>query len=154
MKKKEKRMILILILVAIIIVVGLLMLTKKKDNKPAEVAQQDQPEEKYVEVLEDGTKLNNSNKLHETKKIGDLEVTGIQLTHQNGISVVLANVVNTGSQDVDLTEVVLTLYDDQNNVLETLDGLISPVKAGESVQLNMGISADYANAYDFTIVKK
>ena len=53
-----------------------------------------------------------------------------------------------------MTPVELTLLDDQGNTLEVLDGLISPVAAGETVQLNIGVSADYANAYDFKIVKK
>ena len=78
-------------------------------------------------------------------------IGNIQLTHQNGMSVLLATVTNTTEKAVDVTRIRLKLYDDKGNVLEELDGLISPLKAGESTQLNMGVSADYANAYDFTI---
>ena len=46
------------------------------------------------------------------------------------------------------------MYDDKNQVLEEVNGLISPMKVGESVQLNVGITVDYANAYDLKIEKK
>ena len=55
---------------------------------------------------------------------------------------------------MNLTPIVLTLFDEKGNVLETLETIISPVKAGENVQLNVSVSADYANAYDFSIIKK
>lgn len=154
MKKKEKRMILILIVIAVVII-GVLLIWRNsvKNNEPLP-QEENTVIEKYVDVLEDGTKLNKSDKLKETKKLDNLEISNIQLTYRNGIAVVLGDVKNTGSTDVDLTAIELTLYDDKHNVLETIDGLISPVKAGETVQLNAGISADYANAYDFSIVKK
>lgn len=153
MKKKEKRMILIILLVSVVIIAGLLIWKNSSKNK-GEKTEENTVEEKYVDTLDDGTKLNKSNKLKETKKLGELEITGIQLTYANGIAVILGNVTNTGNKDIDLTPIELTLYDDQGNELEKLDGIISPVKAGETVQLNIGISADYSNAYDFKIEKK
>lgn len=153
MKKKEKKMILGLVLGVVILIV-ILLIGRNVGKKETTTEGNTQNEEKYVKVLEDGTKLNTSNKLSETKEIDGLEIGNIQFTYNNGISVVLADVVNTTSKDIEITEVVLTLYDDKNNVLEELEGVISPVKAGESVQLNMGVSADYANAYDFSLVIK
>ena len=152
MKKNEKRMILIIILVGVVIVGGLLF--AKNANKEGKKEVVNKVEEQYVQVLEDGTKLNNSNKLSETKKIDGMEITGIQLAHQDGVSRVIATVTNKTNQDKGLTRVTLTLLDNKNNVLEKVNGLISPVKAGESVQLNIGLSADYANAYDFKIEKR
>lgn len=155
MKKKEKTMILILIVVAVIIIVGLLIWKNAKNKNEQQPQQENNTiEEKYVDVLENGTKLNKSSKLKETKNLDGLEISNLQLTYADGIAVLLADVKNTTSQDVELTPVELTLLDDQGNTLEVLDGLISPVAAGETVQLNIGVSADYANAYDFKIVKK
>lgn len=110
--------------------------------------------EKYVKELDDGTKLNISNKLNETKRLEGLEISNIQFTYKNGMSIVLADVENTTNQDISLTPINLKLYDEQGNVLESLDGLISEVKAGERTQLNIGVSNDLANAYDFTIEKR
>lgn len=151
MKRKK----IIISLLAIIIIVIALIIWKNTSNKTIKQPQEENDliVEKYVDILEDGTKLNKSNKLHETKNIEGLEITEIQLTHQNGISVIVAKVTNTTDTDVELTPVEVTLYDDENKVLEVVEGVISPVNAGESVQLNMGVSADYANTYDLKIVK-
>ena len=152
MKKKEKRMILIIILVGALIIGGLLLIKNANKNKQGE--EKTPVEEKYVQVLENGTKLNTSNKLSQTKTINGMEINGIQLTHQNGVSKVIATVTNKTSQNIGLTRITLTLLDEKNNVLEKVNGLISPVNAGESVQLNIGVSADYANAYDFKIEER
>lgn len=156
MKDNEKRMILILVIIVAIIIIALLIWRNASNKEQPEQPQEEQNTitEKYVDVLEDGTKLNKSNKLKETKKLDGLEISNIQLTYRNGIAVVLGDVKNTTNNDIGLTEIELTLYDEQNNVLEKIEGLISPVKAGETVQLNAGVSADYANAYDFSVVKK
>ena len=152
MKKQEMKMLGMIILIGVI-VIGIIWFIvggkNKEENKETEQNQVEQ--EEYVQVLEDGTKYNKSDKLKENKKLGGLEIGNIQLTHQNGMSVLLATVTNTTEKAVDVTRIRLKLYDDKGNVLEELDGLISPLKAGESTQLNMGVSADYANAYDFTI---
>ena len=152
MKKQEMKMLGMIILIGVI-VIGIIWFIvggkNKEENKETEQNQVEQ--EEYVQVLEDGTKYNKSDKLKENKKLGGLEIGNIQLTHQNGMSVLLATVANTTEKAVDVTRIRLKLYDDKGNVLEELDGLISPLKAGESTQLNMGVSADYANAYDFTI---
>ena len=145
MKKEEKRMILIIIIAVVLIIGGIVILKNAgKENKEEE-------EEKYVEVLEDGTKLNVSDKLKEAKKIEGLEISNIQLTHKEGVSRVIGTVTNTTSESKGITPIILTLYDDKGNILESIEGLISPVEAGESVQLNIGISTDYANAYDFKV---
>jgi len=155
MKRQEKRMITIIIVVGVIIIGGIWLIKNVNSNNKKENKQEENiVTEKYVEVLEDGTKLNKSNKLKEIKKIEGMEITGIQLTNKDGVSRIIAVVTNMTNQEIELTPIKLTLYDDKNKVLEEVNGLISPMKAGESVQLNMGISVDYANAYDFKVEKK
>lgn len=155
MKREEKRIILTILVVTIMIIVGILILKNTKKGKEKDISQrEDVQTEKYVDVLDDGTKLNKSNKLKETKKLDELEISRIQLTYSNGTAVILGNVKNTSNRDINLTPIVLTLYDEKGNILETLETVISPVKVGQTVQLNVGISADYANAYDFSVIKK
>jgi len=162
--KKNKKIITTLIVV-VIVIVGKIFIWKnanknEETNKIQEIDQNENKQEvneiveKYVEELEDGTKLNISNKLKETKRLDGLEISNIQLTYKNGMCILLADIVNTTNQDISLTPINLKLYDEQRNVLETLDGLISETKAGEKTQLNIGVSNDFANAYDFTIEKK
>ncbi len=121
MKNNEKRMILILVIVVAVIIIALLIWrnASNKEEKQGETQQeQNTIAEKYVDVLEDGTKLNKSNKLKETKKLDGLEISNIQLTYRNGLAVILGDVKNTTTNDMDLTEIELTLYDEQNNVIE------------------------------------
>ena len=159
MKKGQKRMIIIVIIIGIIIVGGIVFIKNGRDetSQPyedqTETENQNQNQEKYVEVLEDGTKINTSNKLKETKMIEGLEVRNTQLINTEGVSRIRGTVVNTTGEDKELMSITLTLYDENGEELTSINGLISPVKSGESVQLNMGISADYSNAYDYTIEK-
>lgn len=153
MKTEEKKIVLIILVVIILIIGGILILKNAKKDKEI-LPQKDTQTGEYVDILKNGTKLNKSAKIKETKMLDGLEISGIQFTYINGIAVILGNVKNNTNIDMNLTPIVLTLFDEKGNVLETLETIISPVKAGENVQLNVSVSADYANAYDFSIIKK
>ena len=90
MKKKEKQMIGILILVAAVIITIIFFATrpKKDENKGVEI--QNTVKEEFVQVLEDGTKLNVSSKLNEAKTVNGLKIQNIQLTNKNKPVVLLA----------------------------------------------------------------
>ena len=152
MKKNEKKMIGILILVSIIIIAIIYLIVRPK-SKETNVKEENETVEEYVQVLEDGTKLNTSTKLQQKKKLGGLEIGNIQLTYVNGQSVVLADVVNASNNATGLMSVTLTLLDKQGNTLATVEGLVAPLQPGASTQLNIGVEDDYANAYDFTIIE-
>lgn len=149
MKKKEKRMLLILIIVSALIISIIWLITR--GGKDKEVVAENTVKEEFVQVLDDGTKLNISSKLNETKKLGNFEIGNIQLTHKNGMSVVLADVVNKGSAVTNWTIIEVTLLDKNGNTINVLEGVIEDLQPGESTQLNMQTSSDYANAYDFTV---
>ena len=152
MKKKEKRMILILLVVLVIAVVIFIVSKNKTGNK--ESIGENNVVEEFVQVLEDGTRLNTSTKLKEMKKFEGLEFGNIQLTNSNGQSVLLADVKNTTQAETGLMLVDVTLYDKNGNELGTVGGIISPLKPGESKQFNTSMTIDYANAYDFKVTKK
>ena len=152
MKKKEKRMILIIVLVGVLIIGGLLIWKNGRKNNDEQGV--NQPKEEFVQVLEDGTKLNISNKLKEEKTIKGLKIGNIQLTEQNGQSVLLADVRNEGTQDVEMFLINIILVDKTGKEIATIPGIVSPVKAGATVQLNAGITEDYANAYDFKVEQR
>ena len=154
MKKKEKRMILILVVVSIIIISVIFFATrnKNKNNNNVDTTNSNaQVKEEYVQVQDDGSKLNISSKLNETKKVDGLEIGNIRFTESNGISTLLADVKNTKSSAIEMTSIMITLLDkDGKNIVE-FEGLIAPIGPGESTQLNAGITSDYANAYDFSV---
>ena len=66
MKKNEKIMIVVLVAITVIVLIVAVNRGNKKDKEGnnENVA----PEEEFVNVLEDGTRLNKSDKLHEKKK--------------------------------------------------------------------------------------
>ena len=152
MKNNEKKGIAILIIIAIIIIGIIFFATRgKKEDVAENTTENNVPVEEFVQVLEDGTKLNTSTKLSETKKVNGIEFGNIQLTMQNGQSVLLANVKNTTTTATELTAVDITLLDKEGNTIVKVGGLIAPLEAGEETQFNTCMTLDYANAYDFKV---
>lgn len=155
MKEKEKRGLLILILVAIAIITTLAIITNRKGKEVnSDSTDEDKVVEEFVQVLEDGTKLNTSTKLSETKTVDGLKIGNIQLTMQNGQSVLLADAENDTGKDIDIMLLDIILLDKNGNELTTIAGIVGDLKAGEKQQLNSSVTSDYANAYDFRVVIK
>ena len=154
MKKKEKQMILILILVAIVIIAIVYALTRPNGGEENPNVQKPSVKEEFVQQQQDGTKVNVSNKLKEEKEVDGLKIGNIQLTEKNGQSVLLATVTNSGSKNTEAFLVDIILYDKTGNQIAKIPGVVSGTKVGEVVELRVGITEDYANAYDFKIVKK
>ncbi len=159
MKKNEIKMILVLILIAILII-GIIYIatrTKKQDqNDENNIANSTENinKEEFVQVQEDGEKVNISNKLKEEKYINGLKINNVRLTHNNGQSVLLADVTNTTSTDLtDAFFVNIILLDKNGKEMHEVLGVITPIKSGETTTLNAGVEEDYANAYDFRIEK-
>lgn len=153
MKKNEKIFILGLVIITIIVAIVFIAsrsAKKKENNQPEE----NQVTEEYVKVLEDGTKLNTSTKLNETKNVNGLQIGNIQLTNQNEQSVLLAEVTNNSGKDTDVILIDIILLDKNGDEIVTVGGIIAPMKQGEKTQLNTSMTLDYANAYDFKVVVK
>ena len=156
MKKQEKRMILILLAVLAIVIIALVInKNAKKENKEnkAETANNTVTEE-FVQVLEDGTKLNTSEQLNKTKQVGAYKFENMQLTEQGSQTVLLADVTNTGSTETSIQLVDVTLLDENGNEIITVGGIISPLKPGAKTQFNTSMTLDYSNTYDFKITLK
>ena len=157
MKKKEKRMILILLVVLVIAIVAFIISKNaNKGNKGTEnnTTEENTAVEEFVEVLEDGTKLNTSEQLSKTKQVGAYKFENMQLTEQGSQTVLLADVTNTSSSATDLKLVDVTLLDKEGKEIITVGGIISPLQPGAKTQFNTSMTLDYANTYDFKITLK
>ena len=136
MKNKEKRMILILLVILIIAIVifvvskNLNKESKTKENGSTTQQENTEPEE-FVQVLEDGTKLNTSTELNKEKQVGNYKFENMQLTTQDNQTVLLADVTNTGSNKTDIQLVDVTLLDKDGNEIITVGGIISQLEPGE-----------------------
>lgn len=156
MKKQKKRskqitetILIILILFAMIITV--MKVASRIYNGDSEDINK---REEFVQVLDDGTKLNTSTRLRRTKTIDGLKFENIQLTTKQGQSVLLADVENDTGKDIDVMLLDIILLDKNGNKLATIGGIIGELKEGEKQQLNSSVASDYANAYDFNVVIK
>ena len=159
MKKKEKRMILILLVILVIaIVIFVVSKNAKKENNSngnESTTQQENTEpEEFVQILEDGTKLNTSTEINKEKQVGNYKFENMQLTTQDNQTVLLADVTNTGSSKTDIQLVDVTLLDKDGNEIITIGGIISQLEPGEKTQFNTSMTLDYANTYDFKITLK
>ena len=153
MKPKEKRMILILLVILVIAIIFAVSQSKKGDNK-GNTAEENKVVEEFVQVLDDGTKLNTSTKLNESREVNGLKFENIQFTEQNGQSVLLADVTNNSGKETKFTLVDVILLDKNGKEIVTVGGIISPLQPGAKTQFNTSMTLDYANAYDFKIVVK
>lgn len=153
MTNKEKKFLIILVAVAIIIVIGIVIF-KNVGKKEENTTPENQVVEEYVKVLEDGTRLNTSDKLSQTKTFDGLEITNFQLTEKNNVTVLLGTITNKSNETKGDYPVNIKILDKDGNEIITVGGYISPLEAGQSTQLNCSASFDYANAYDFEIIKK
>jgi hypothetical protein len=123
--------------------------SSKEDNLEAEKIELSDID--YV-VTDDGTKVNNSETLKSEKNLNGLKISNIQLTTDpDGKTTLLADVENTTSSATTTKFVKISILDKSGTVLAEVDGMIVALEAGETTQLNVGTSADYANAYDFEI---
>lgn len=163
MKNKKKIIgMIICILIVILLIIGILMHNKtkredeelKNQNGDANYEdQQDAPDEEFVINLEDGTKLNISPKLNETKILDGMEIKNMQLTYKNGQTQLLADVTNTTSEKIPETLISIIFKDKENNEIVTLDSIISSAEPGQTVQLNANSSLNYCNPYDVEFIK-
>lgn len=159
MSKKEKQVIGVLIGIAVIAIIVVLIVNGK--NKEDEnivnnetVENNTVEEEKYVEVLENGTKLNTSEKLKETKEIDGMEISNMQLTEEGNITKLLGTITNNSNTTKGNYEINIKLIAENGKALTTLVGYIGELEPGESTQLSTSTTFDYANTYDVEITKR
>ena len=158
MKKSEIKFILTVIA---ILIIGLMLIIRsnnaKKSAQNEQSSEENTVEEKYVQVLNDGTKLNDSEKLNKDRSFegqSDIELSNIQLTSKDGITNLLCDVKNNSSTPLKLQEVYVILRDENGNEIDRIPSILEDIQPGETKQFSTFVTADYANAYDFTMIKK
>ena len=167
-KQKEIKLVnLLLVLVAIIVVIIVIrniIKKNKSDNNDMmwgtaekqieQEKESDRSFEEFVQVLEDGTKVNISSKLKEDKALDNLKITDISLTYKDNATRLLAVVENNQEEDTEITNIEVELIDKQGNTIRKFNGIIEGIKAGEKAKLNCSITTDCVNAYNLLLRKK
>ncbi len=154
MKRNEKIGVSILIAITIVVII-IAIIVKSGNEEPKEEIQEKTmtPSDEFVQQLNDGTRLNTSDKLHETKKIEEMEISDFQVTEKNNMTLLLANITNTSDTKQGGYPVSIKVVDKQGNEIITLAAFIGELEPGQSTQLSTSATFDYANAYDFSIIK-
>lgn len=155
-KKQQKskrlgRLILILLIIIIVIVGIVLFVNRNRENGRTSSDGENTSTESYVEEIESGVKINKSTKLNEAKEVSGFLITNIQLTTESGMTTLLADVKNNTGNKTGVQMVDITLLDQDGKELTTVTGIIDELEAGDTTQLNIAMTSDYINAYDFKV---
>ena len=157
MNKKVKKIIatiIIILVIAMVVTIILRFMNRQSTENINIVEEQIMPEEEFVDVLEDGTRINSSSSLHETKIFDGLEISDFQLTEKDNMTVLLGTITNNSSTAKGGYAVDITVVDKDRNEMTTVVAYIKELQPGENTILNVSSTFDYANAYDFTITKR
>lgn len=110
--------------------------------------------EEYVEILEDGTKINNNEKLKENKKIDKLDITDINITASNGLTKLTGTITNNTNEIQEESVISIIFLDKDGNELTKVGAYIKQLAPEESTQLNASVIFDYSNVYDIKFEKQ
>ena len=160
MEKKGK--IILIGIIILVIIIGLIIgvvINKKEDpqeqvgtvDKEEEKQEEEEIEEKYTVKLEDGSKINVSEEFNTTKRYKDLEISNIQYTEKNGITVLLADVKNIGTSKHEIEIVKIAILGENGETITELNPIIGEIEVGETIKINANVSADVVNAKDLRI---
>ena len=158
MTRDEKRWIILLVavlLIAIFLIVGLI---KSRDVVKEEIKQNENKieqvrNEEYVEILDDGTKVNTSNKLRENKQFNGLKINNITIEEKENETILEAEITNTTNKAQGDYAIYLKIKDDKGKEIKKIAGYINHIEPNEKTKLKIKTSYDFANAYDFEIEK-
>lgn len=170
-EKTNKCLILLCIIIAIAIIVGAILYcnSNKNDSKISVKEQilnhtstEDMKEQAPLinmnntenAKIQNGEKLNSSEKLKEDKILPGLKITNIKLHTESGLSNFYATVENTTEEEVKGGIVNLIFKKSDGSTLTNMEAMIPTIKANGSVTINASTTEDIANAYDVEIAFK
>ena len=147
MKKSEIRMIVIILIVGLI-VIGVMLATRGTNKKGEETTD---TEESYTEVLEDGTRINTSEKTKKTKTVEGIEISNLQITEKDNVTIMLGTITNKGKETKEDITLKIKILDRNGKEITTVENYIGKLEAGKSTQLNTSTTYDYADMYDYEV---
>lgn len=162
-EKSENKVIKIILIVmiaiiSIVIVINLYNFFKDKEIKFVDKSSTNTIEsnsnEKYTRLESDGTVVNTSKKLRETKEFDGFSISNIEFKEKDGMTELIADVTNKTekAQKAFLADIVL--YDNSENEVARIPASVVDTQPGETIVIHAKITESYTNAYDFKLDKK
>ena len=154
MKKQEKRMLLILVIVSVLIITIIWFATRNKENNNVGGTTTENVEQgEFTKVEADGTIVNTSEKLKQTKENLGFSITNINFVKRGNETILTARVTNnTGEAQGDFLGQIV-LLDKSGNEIGRIPAMITETENGEAIDIETTITESYANAYDFRLEK-
>ena len=159
-KKSNSKGIILLIAIIIIaiIVVGTIIYQNNKNTQQEQQQETEQDSLSLIDMnntenakIESGVKENTSENISKDRKLGNLSITDIKLSAQDGVTSVTATVKNDSNKDFAGGIVKISFTNKDGSNYAELEAYIPEIVAGGTNAINAGTTADIANAYDFTM---
>ena len=153
MKKQEKRMLLILVIVSALIITIIWFATRNKENNNVGGTTENVEQGEFTKVEADGTIVNTSEKLKQTKENLGFSITNINFVKKGNETILTARVTNnTGEAQGDFLGQIV-LLDKSGKEIGRIPTMITETQNGEAIDVETSITESYANAYDFRLEK-
>ena len=153
MKKQEKRMLLILVIVSVLIITIIWFATRNKENNNVGGTTENVEQGEFTKVEANGTIVNTSEKLKQTKENLGFSITNINFMKKGNETILTARVTNnTGEAQGDFLGQIV-LLDKRGNEIGRIPAMITETENGEAIDIETTITESYANAYDFRLEK-
>ena len=153
MKSQEKRMLLILVIVSALIITIIWFATRIKENNNVGGTTENVEQGEFTKVEADGTIVNTSEKLKQTKENLGFSITNINFVKKGNETILTARVTNnTGEAQGDFLGKIV-LLDKSGKEIGRIPVMISETQNGEAIDVETSITESYANSYDFRLEK-
>ncbi len=153
MKKQEKRMLLILVIVSALIITIIWFATRNKENNNVGGTTENVEQGEFTKVEADGTIVNTSEKLKQTKENLGFSITNINFVKRGNETILTARVTNNTGAEQGSFFGKIVLLDKSGKEIGRIPVMISETQSGEAIDIETSITESYANAYDFRLEK-
>ena len=153
MKKQEKRMLLILVIVSALIITIIWFATRNKENNNVGGTTENVEQGEFTKVEADGTIVNTSEKLKQTKEDLGFSITNINFVKKGNETILTARVTNNTGAEQGSFFGKIVLLDKSGKEIGRIPVMISETQNGEAIDIETTITESYANAYDFRLEK-
>ncbi len=153
MKSQEKRMLLILVIVSALIITIIWFATRNKENNNVGGTTENVEQGEFTKVEADGTIVNTSEKLKQTKENLGFSITNINFVKRGNETILTARVTNNTGAEQGSFFGKIVLLDKSGKEIGRIPVMISETQNGEAIDIETSITESYANAYDFRLEK-
>ena len=153
MKSQEKRMLLILVIVSALIITIIWFATRNKENNNVGGTTENVEQGEFTRVEADGTIVNTSEKLKQTKENLGFSITNINFVKRGNETILTARVTNNTGTEQGSFFGKIVLLDKSGKEIGKIPVMISETQNGEAIDIETSITESYANAYDFRLEK-